>query len=60
MCCIRPRVGLVNKNTVFFSTVLRFKAWGWRDFFSCFGPFLLHVICPWVLVIKSVLSLYLV
>ena len=25
---------------------LRFKAWSWKDFFSFFGPFLFHVICP--------------
>ena len=28
--------------------------------FSCFGPFLLHAICPKVLVLKSVLSMYIV
>ena len=30
-----------------------------RDF-SCFGHLLLHVICPKVLVLKSVLSMYIV
>ena len=37
-----------------------FQSLGLEGFFACFGLFLLHVICPWALVLKLVLSMYIV
>ena len=33
-------------------------AWGWKDFFSFFVPFLFHIICPKSLVLQFIQPLF--